>query len=204
MKGYKRKSHNIHRPSGDYAQQSYLRTGKKADDGYGCWAVILVISIVMGFLMFLYNSSTIVIAEEESQIEVEKMLQVVDSQNEIKMAENTPQEATRATGDRVIDAIYENFGDRAEDAIRMLKECENKEFSTNVVSGKNGNGTVDVGLFQINIDPKNVEEVEKLKDYKYNIERALKKFKAKNNTFYYWTCGYVVGDYTYVDYLRSR
>lgn len=100
--------------------------------------------------------------------------------------------------------IHEVFGDRGNDAIKMLKTCENKSFDPKEVSPLNSNGTVDVGIFQVNADPKNTEEVEKLKDWEYNIQRAYKKFEAKKRTFYYWTCGHVVGDYTYVDYLRGK
>jgi len=100
--------------------------------------------------------------------------------------------------------IHEVFGDRGNDAIKMLKTCENKPFDPKAVSPLNGNGSVDVGLFQVNADPKNTEEVERLKDWEYNIQRAHKKFEAKERTFYYWTCGHVVGDYTYVDYLKGR
>lgn len=100
--------------------------------------------------------------------------------------------------------IHEVFGDRADDAIKMLKTCENKSFDPQVVSPLNDNGSVDVGLFQINTDPKNTDEVEKLKNWEYNIQRAYKKFEAKYRTFYYWTCGNVAGDYTYVDYLKGK
>ena len=106
----------------------------------------------------------------------------------------------------MISYLTEKFQDRADDAIHMIKACENNSFDPTRVSGlniqDNGRRSYDVGLFQINVDENNKEEMERLKDWKYNIDRAYEKYHAKGDTFYFWTCGKVAGDKTYVDALR--
>lgn len=104
----------------------------------------------------------------------------------------------------ILKYIVEKFGDRAADAITMLNKCENHGLRTDTINKGNSNGTWDVGVFQINVDPKDTAEVEKLKDWKYNVDRAYQKFHSKNDTFYMWTCGDFVGDRTYVHALRGK
>lgn len=104
--------------------------------------------------------------------------------------------------------LVEKFGDRADDAIVMIRNCENGTFDPRRVSPlniqKSGRRSYDVGVMQINVDEHNAEELEKLKDYKYNIDQGYKKYKASGNTFYHWTCGNHAGDYTYVDALKGK
>lgn len=103
----------------------------------------------------------------------------------------------------IMMCIIEVFGEDADDAIAVIGQCENSDFNPNAINKGNNNGTWDVGIFQMNVDPNNTEEVEKLKDFKYNVDQAKKKFDAKGS-FYYWTCGHVVGHRTYVDALNGR
>lgn len=108
---------------------------------------------------------------------------------------------------QIMAYMIEKFGDNADDAITILNKCENSEFNPNAVN-HNANGTCDVGVMQINTKCDS-EEFEKLKDWKYNINRGYEKFKAGDggkyrNTFYLWTCGYEVGDYTYYDRMQGK
>jgi hypothetical protein len=109
---------------------------------------------------------------------------------------------------RILAYIVEKFQDDAANAITMIRKCENSSFDPRRVSGlniqKSGRRSYDVGIFQINVDEENLDEIEKLKGWRYNIDQAYAKYKAHNNTFYLWTCGYVVGDYTYVDKLQGK
>lgn len=104
---------------------------------------------------------------------------------------------------KIMSYIIEKFGNDADKAIAMIKTCENGTFDPKRVSPlniqKNGRRSYDVGIFQMNVDEKNTAEIERMKDWKYNIDQAYKKYAAKNNTFYYWTCGSKVGDRTYLD-----
>ncbi len=100
--------------------------------------------------------------------------------------------------------IVSIFGVHAEKGIKMLKTCENSKLDPTIINKANRNGTWDVGLWQINVKPSNVEEVERLKDPVYNTKIAWQKFTAHNMKFYLWTCGHVVGDYTYVHALNAK
>lgn len=90
----------------------------------------------------------------------------------------------------------------------MLETCENSTLSPTRVSGlniqKSGRRSYDVGVWQINADESDKVEIEKLKNHKYNTDRAYAKFKAKGNTFYLWSCGHVANDRTYVDALKGK
>lgn len=110
---------------------------------------------------------------------------------------------------QVMAYLIERFGDSADDAITILNKCENSSFDPTLINKGNNNGTWDVGVMQINVDPNNTAEVERLKDYKYNIDRGYEKFKTGDggkhkNSFYLWTCGYEVGHYTYLNRLRGE
>lgn len=108
---------------------------------------------------------------------------------------------------QIMAYLVEVFGDDADDAITVLNKCENSSFNPEAVN-HNANGTCDVGVMQINVACEG-EEFEKLKDWKYNIQRGYAKFKAGDggkhkNSFYLWTCGYEVGHYTYLNRLRGE
>lgn len=108
---------------------------------------------------------------------------------------------------QIMAYLVEVFGDDADDAITVLNKCENSSFNPEAIN-HNRNGTCDIGVMQINA-PCSGEEFEKLKDWKYNIQRGYAKFKAGDggkhkNSFYLWTCGYEVGHYTYLNRLRGE
>ena len=119
----------------------------------------------------------------------------------------------KTTKQKILTYIVEKFGDKAPDAISIINLCENGTFDPHRLSGinthKDGRRTIDVGVFQMNVNVEDTAEIERLKDWKYNIDRAYEKFKMGDgkkykNTFYLWTCGHVVGDYTYVDRLKGK
>lgn len=129
---------------------------------------------------------------------------VIKAQETVVEHYTKPEEVSKSSlKEQIIEKIKTKFQEDADKAIQMLSTCENRSLSPTAINKANSNGTWDVGVFQINVDPSNTTEVEKLKNIDYNIERAFKKFISKNRTFYHWTCGYVVGDYTYLDYLRG-
>jgi hypothetical protein len=101
---------------------------------------------------------------------------------------------TQSVEPTVEEYIYEIFGDRAEDGIRMLKECENKLMNPEAINW-NGNGTYDFGLWQINSIHGYTKE--QLKDYKFNTRIAYKIFKNAGYSFSPWTCAEVAGDHPF-------
>lgn len=104
---------------------------------------------------------------------------------------------------QIMAYIVEKFGDRADDAITMINSCENNGLQPRRVSKlniqKSGRRSYDVGVMQINVEESDTAEIERLKDWKYNIDKGYEKYKAKNNTFYLWSCGHIAGDKTYKD-----
>jgi hypothetical protein len=88
--------------------------------------------------------------------------------------------------------IVKVFGEvDGERAIKMLKECENKQMRLDAINW-NGNGTNDFGLFQINSLHGYTHD--QLKDYKFNTNVAYKIYKNAGYSFSPWTCSYQVGD----------
>lgn len=116
----------------------------------------------------------------------------------------TRQEITPKKSEKteILAYIVEKFGDSADKAIVMIKTCENSTLDPKRMSPlniqKNGRRSYDVGIMQINVDENDKNEQERLKDFKYNIDKGFEKFKAGNNSFYFWTCGSKVGDRTYL------
>lgn len=125
------------------------------------------------------------------------------------IVEPTPVKPPKGIKQEIFEYLVEKFGDHAGDAIAIIRTCENGTFEPSRVSGVNKNGTIDVGVMQINVDANNTKEIEKLKDFRYNIDRGYMKWKqgdggAHRNSFYLWTCGKVINQYTYVDRMNGK
>jgi hypothetical protein len=103
---------------------------------------------------------------------------------------------------QILAYLVEKFGDRADKAIIMIGTCENSTFAPDRVSPlniqKSGRRSYDVGVMQINVDELNTEEIERLKDWKYNIDRGYQKYKAAGNKFTAWTCATKIGEKNYL------
>lgn len=103
---------------------------------------------------------------------------------------------------QILAYLVEKFGDKADAAITMIRTCENSTFDPERVSPlnvqKSGRRSYDVGVMQINVDEHNTDELEKLKDWKYNIDRGYAKFKARGDKFTDWTCATVIGEKNYL------
>lgn len=114
----------------------------------------------------------------------------------------TPTPEPKTDREKMLAYVHEKFGERADDAIKMLETCENRGLNPKIVSPlniqKSGRRSYDVGLFQINVDEHNTAEQEKLKDWKYNTDRAYAKYSAKGNKFTAWTCAPVIGEKNYL------
>jgi len=104
---------------------------------------------------------------------------------------------------KIMSYMIEKFGNDADSAIAMVKICENSTLDPRRVSPlniqKSGRRSYDVGVMQINVDENNTEEIEKLKDWKYNIDRGYQKYKNRGNKFTDWTCAKVIGQKTYLE-----
>ena len=75
---------------------------------------------------------------------------------QVQAAEITPTATPTATptpmtvgANEIETYILEKFADRGDDALRMLKTCENSKLNQKATN-KNRNGTTDYGVFQIN------------------------------------------------------
>lgn len=103
---------------------------------------------------------------------------------------------------KIMAYMIEKFGDDAANAIAMVRICENSTLDPRRVSPlniqKSGRRSYDVGVMQINVDENDIEEQERLKDYKYNIDRGYAKYKARGNKFTDWTCATVIGQKNYL------
>jgi len=84
--------------------------------------------------------------------------------------------------------ICEVFGDEYENAMSVLS-CENKTLNPNAINDQNSNGSIDVGIFQINsIHGFTVEE---MKDWKANVDFAYKLMKRDGWSA--WACSHKIG-----------
>lgn len=103
---------------------------------------------------------------------------------------------------KILAYIVEKFGDDAADAITMIRKCENSSFNPQIVSPlniqKSGRRSYDVGVMQINVDENNTEEIQRLKDWKYNIDRGYQKYVGRGKKFTDWTCAHVIGQKNYL------
>ena len=97
---------------------------------------------------------------------------------------------------QILAYIVEKFGDRAGDAISIINQCENHAFNPDAIN-HNPNGSIDVGVMQINTSPTS-PEAQKLHDWKYNIDRGFAKYKSRGNKFTDWTCASVIGEKNYL------
>jgi len=98
---------------------------------------------------------------------------------------------------QILAYIVEKFGDRAGDAISIINQCENHAFNPDAIN-HNHNGSIDIGVMQINTSTTSAD-VEKLHDWKYNIDRGFAKYKARGNKFTDWTCAHVINEKNYLD-----
>lgn len=96
--------------------------------------------------------------------------------------------------EQILDYIHKVFGDDAPDAIKLVGECENKQWNTNAVN-HNRNGTVDRGIFQLNSAYWGGEENF---DWKTNIDKAYMIFENAGKTWRPWTCAHVLGQENYL------
>jgi hypothetical protein len=117
----------------------------------------------------------------------------------IEPVPSVPQKSERT---QIVDYLQEKFGDASVEAITIIRACENGTFDPKRVSPlniqKSGRRSYDVGLMQINVDENNTAEQERLKDWKYNIDRGYAKYKASGNKFTQWTCAKVIGQKNYL------
>lgn len=118
----------------------------------------------------------------------------------------TPLKATESTKEteyeQMMAYIVKLFKNDADEMITIIRACENGTFDPKRVSGlniqKSGRRSYDVGLAQINVDELDTKEIEKLKDWKYNLDRAYEKYTGAGKTFRPWTCAHVVGQKNYL------
>ena len=110
-------------------------------------------------------------------------------------ATETPQNDPEAPSDPVEVYIFHKFGEDAENGIKMLRKCENSTLDPDAINW-NKNGTWDYGLWMINEVHGYTQE--ELSDPYFNTDVAYKIYKQGNNSFYFWTCGHIAGDETYL------
>ncbi len=157
---------------------------------------VLTILVISYFAMkivtnaFIFHPVTALADTDLTVITIEKPVQVI---KEVEVDRKFTSEKQQ-----IMAYLVEKFGDRAGDAITIINQCENHAFNPNAIN-HNHNGTVDIGVMQINVDPSNTAEVEKLHDWKYNIDRGYAKYKSAGNKFTAWTCATVIGEKNYLN-----
>lgn len=130
-----------------------------------------------------------------SSVELEKGMGEV-------LATPAPTIAPLSEHQQILSYIIEKFGDDADEAIAMIRVCENSTFAPDRVSGlniqKSGRRSYDIGVMQINVDELNTAEIERLKDWKYNIDRGYAKYVSAKKTFKPWSCAPSIGQKNYL------
>ncbi len=117
--------------------------------------------------------------------QVEAVEETSSTKTVVVVVEEKP---TAPTNKPIKEKICEVFGDECENAWKIVSECENKSLDPSLVH-KNSNGTVDVGLFQINSIHGYSEEY--LKNIDNNIRVAYRIFKMGG--WSQWACSWVIG-----------
>ena len=102
--------------------------------------------------------------------------------------QTTPEPKTEKQ--QIIDYITEVFGEDAPDAFNILY-CENRQLDHRVV-GRNRNGSIDEGVFQIN----SIHGKTNMKDWKTNIDYAKTIFDRQG--WRPWTCATRINQSNYL------
>ena len=162
---------------------------------------IMIASAVFGWVIMNLDWSQWI--KTEAFISPLSDVKVIQIDHEVEVEVPVPLNCTTEKC-KILSYLVEKFQGDADKAITMIRTCENSSFNPHAINKANRNKTWDVGIMMINVDPSNTDEVLKLQDYRYNIDRGYAKYKAHKNTFYLWTCGNRVGDYTYLNKLRGE
>ena len=173
-------------------QKQLIKTLKKYHDALLILGICL--SVLVGAALKSYPEWVAVKAYELPKLEIVK----VNVPVEIPTPINCTTEKCK-----ILAYIVEKFQDDAANAITMIRKCENSTFDPKRVSPlniqKSGRRSYDVGIFQNNVDEANRDEIERLKDWKYNIDVAYRKYKASGNNFYQWSCAGVINQKSFKD-----
>jgi hypothetical protein len=94
----------------------------------------------------------------------------------------------------IVAYIREVFGEHSDKALLLLT-CENSELNPEAVNGfgNSPEGSLDIGLFQINNYWQGVSNQAFLRDYKINTLIAWNIYSRDGYSFKLWTCGRKLG-----------
>lgn len=163
-------------------------------------AAIAVIFAIILIIAAIYQSSQELVSpltDDDSKLRGFGALSVQKVEaREIQVPVNYDCETERC---EIVMYIAQVFEERSHEAIEMLASCENGHLDP-LAENHNNNGTIDRGIFQIN----SIHGGEEMFDWKTNIDKAYEIYSNHDNTFYAWTCGDRVGDYTYLNKLRGE
>lgn len=95
---------------------------------------------------------------------------------------------SQTTEEQIIAYIWEKFGYEAESAFAILS-CENGKLDPYAINIYNSDGSIDVGIFQINSI--HGYSVEYLQDWKNNIDMAYGIFERDGWSA--WSCSWKIG-----------
>lgn len=161
------------------------------------WLLLFTISLCAGMVIGkdLQHVETVearVVSNESAVIDDVEMVGGTEAGH--SQPSPIPTTETLTEKEQIIAYIYEVFGEHAEDAIKVVGECENKSWNPKAVN-HNRNGTVDRGIFQLNSAYWGGEENF---DWKTNVDKAYIVFERAGKKWTPWTCSHVVGQKNYL------
>jgi hypothetical protein len=163
----------------------------------------MIASAVFGWVIMNLDYSQWIVKAEFADPRSDAQLVEIEKIVEVKVP--VPVKCTTQKCE-ILAYLVEKFQGDADKAITMIRTCENSTFDPKRVSGlniqKSGRRSYDVGVMQINVDELDTKEMEKLKDFKYNIDRGYKKYVSAGNTFYAWSCAGVINEKSYKDSFK--
>jgi hypothetical protein len=159
--------------------------------------LLLILTIILGLLLISYGRK-LETQNVWNSIEAEAYQGLVVKEIEVEVPKQNASDY-----ENMMFYLIEKFGEDSDEAISIIRTCENKSFDPSLVSQlniqKSGRRSYDVGLMQINVNETDLDELERLKDWKYNIDQGFKKYKASGDTFYQWSCAGAIGQKSFAN-----
>lgn len=182
--------------------QRYKRSLKRRMIKNHAWLVLLLLTIALSLFFARQNPEPLFSVRASVAQEVELVSPLPVRESEVSPTPSpspTPTPVPTKCNEKcqIVKYITEKFGDRAADAIVIIRTCENSTFDQSRTN-HNNNGTVDYGVFQVNsIHEKRYGGAFKT-DWKANVDVAYEIYKSAGEKFTPWTCAHKIGEKNYL------